>query len=185
MRPGLRSCQRWVPLFCCAAVLSGCGSQILTASEVQAFIDASDVAERARYAPDVCAMQGQDFHEHVIFHGAETARATDMTLDRKLYCAQEGRFSHLHQYQLVRHSLEIQLADDLRTANVDAQYTEELPYYEDPAPSLDVYQRLQIIDSQTHYVVGREHGRLVFLSAEIESTQRLIPRHSVPPLPYD
>jgi hypothetical protein len=133
----------------------------------------------------VCALQGQDFHEHLIFHGAETSTATEMTLDRRMYCAQEGRFSRIRQYQLVRRSLDIQLADDLRTAGVDVQYTEELPYYEFPNPSPDFYQRLQFIDTRAHYVVGREHGRLVFLSAELEATQRLVARNSVPALPYD
>jgi hypothetical protein len=175
----------WVQLLAWAGALAGCGSPTLQTHQVQAFIDAADAAERRRYAPDVCALQGQDFHEHVIFHGAETSGPTEVTLDRKLFCAQEGRFSHLRQYQLVRHSVDIQLADDLRTAGVDAQYTEEMPYYEYRVPSLDYYQRLQIIDSHTHYVVGREHGRLVFLAAEIESTQRLVPRNSVPALPYD
>lgn len=178
-------CREWVPLLIWAGALAGCGSPTLQSRQVQAFIDADDAAERKRYAPDVCALQGQDFHEHVIFHGAETSTPSELTLDRKLFCAQEAKFSQVRQYQLIRHSLEIQLAADLRTADVDAQYTEEMPYYEYKQFGPDFYQRLQFIDSHTHYVVGREHGKLVFLSAEIESTQRLVPRNSVPALPYD
>jgi hypothetical protein len=175
----------WMPLLTWAAALAGCGSPTLQSGQVRAFMDTADAAERKRYAPDVCALQGQDFHEHLIFHGAETSTATEMTLDRKMYCAQEGRFSRIRQYQLVRRSLDIKLADDLRSAGVDAQYSEEMPYYEYPGPSPDFYQRLQIIDTHAHYLVGSEHGRLVFLSAELEATQRLVPRNSVPALPYD
>src|SRR5215469_3223236 len=116
----------WVGLV--AGSIIGC-SQRLRERDVEAFMDKADAAERARVAPDICALRAEGFRQHVIFHGAFQQGPSEMTFDRRLFCSQAGHFAHVRQYSLERRSLHIELAQDCLTAKVDTQYTEKLPFY--------------------------------------------------------
>ena len=111
---------------------------------------------------------------------------TELELDRKLFCVEAGKFSRLRQYKLERHSLNVDLAADRKTARVSAVYTETLPYYEPdrrPATPDDFYE-WQILDVRDESVIGLEGGDIVFLSTDSETRQKLVPKVEIQ-LPFD
>ena len=166
-----------------ASTLAGCGK--LDRSEVEEFIDKADDTARKRFAPEICALRGEKFRLHLQFESAE-GPPTELDLDRKLYCAEAGRFARLRQYKLERKSLEIELAADRRSARVTADYVETMPYYPPdtmPATPDDFYE-WQIVESRDESVVGFEGGDLVFLSTDAVATQTLQPKNTLR-LPYD
>ena len=107
-------------------------------------------------------------------------------MDRKLFCREAGNFSRLRQYLLERKSIEIDLADDRRSARVTSNYVETLPYYEPYAMprTPDDFREFQVVETRDESVVGFESGDLVFLSTDSESHQTLVAKDSIQ-IPYD
>jgi hypothetical protein len=178
---------RNVPILLAAcALLAGC-SPSLSTRDVHEFIDKADDAARKRFAPEICGLRGKSFQMHVTFQGHEQRLApTELIIDRKLFCKEAGSFSQLRQYRLERKSLDIDLADDRRTARVNAKYVETMPYYSPHTihRTLDDFLYFQIVESEDESVVGYEDGDLVFLSTRAKTAQSLVPKRDLD-LPYD
>jgi hypothetical protein len=167
------------------AALGGCAK--LDAVSARQFVDAADDAARKRFAPEICELRGKNFKLRQKFQSAdESMPPTDIELDRKLFCVEAGKFSRLRQYKLERHSLNVDLAADRKTARVSAVYTETLPYYEpDVMPATpDDFREWQVLDVRDESVIGIEGGDIVFLSTDSEATQKLVPKGEFK-LPYD
>jgi hypothetical protein len=178
-----------IPVALIAAIavitLAGCGTRHLDDTKVAQFIDKADDAARKRFAPAVCALRGKTFTAHQTFHAdGNRGEPAELTIDRKLFCSEAGKFSRLEQYVLERKSLEIKLAGDLKSADVNAVYTEKLPYYESPPSTLSDYLEVQVLETIDHSRVGIEDGDIVFLSTDTDITQTLVPKNDMP-LPYD
>jgi len=159
----------------------------LNETDVRAFIDKADNAARKRFAPEICELRGKNFTLHLTFQGYEQRlEPTEIEMDRALFCKQAGTFSRLRQYKLERKSIDVDLAADLKTARVTADYIETLPYYEpDIMPATpDDFREFQVVDTHDESVVGIEGGDLVFMSTKSKSSQELIPKSSIK-LPYD
>jgi hypothetical protein len=169
----------FVPLTAC--------KRSLDEQDVRAFIDKADSAARKRYAPEICELRGETFEMHRTFQGHEEQfEPTELTLDRKLFCKEAGKFSRLRQYRLERNSLDINVASDGKTARVSSEYVETMPYYEmDIMPATpDDFRHFQVVESTDESVVGIEGGDLVFLRTDAISSQTLIEKSSLK-LPYD
>lgn len=168
-----------------ALAMAGCGK--LDPVSAREFVDAADDAARKRFAPEICELRGKNFKMRQKFKSADTRAApTELELDRKLYCVQAGKFSRLRQYKLERHSLDVDLAADRKTARVSATYTETLPYYEpDVMPATpDDFREWQVLEVRDESVIGIESGDIVFLSTDSDIVQTLLPKHQLK-LPYD
>jgi hypothetical protein len=168
------------------APLAGC-RRSLDEEAVRAFVDRADDATRKRYAPEICELRGEEFSLQLTYQALEEESPSEMEIDRKLFCREAGKFSRLRQYRLERRSLEIDVADDGKTANVVAEYTETLPYYGDavmPATP-DDFVDFVLVESHDESVVGIEGGNLVFTSAKISAAQtELVPKSELK-LPYN
>ncbi|MEO8017326.1 MAG: hypothetical protein ABI769_05905 [Pseudomonadota bacterium] len=165
--------------------LGGC-SRRLHEKDVLEFVDQADNAARKRFAPDICALRGKDFTLHVTFHGyRQNLAPTNVEMDRKLFCKEAGKFSRLYQYLLERKAVEVNLAEDRRSARVTSSYVETLPYYEpDMMPRTpDDFLEFQVVETRDESVIGFEGGSLKFLSTDSESHQTLVPKTSVR-IPY-
>ena len=172
-------------LLVAATALAGCGK--LDPVEARQFIDAADDAARKRFAPEICELRGENFKLHQTFTAANSRMPpTEITLDRKMYCVEAGKFARLRQYKLERHSLEVDLAADRKTARVSATYTQTLPYYEPDTmhATPDDFREWQILDVRDESVIGIESGDVVFLSTDSVVTQTLLPKGQLK-LPYD
>jgi hypothetical protein len=159
----------------------------LDETDVREFVNKADAATRKRYAPEICELQGEEFTQHVVFQGHEERLGpTDLTLDRKLYCKELGKFARLRQYKLERNSTDIKVASDGKTATVTSELVETMPYYEPDIPAVtpDDFREWQIVESTDESVVGIEGGDLVYLSSDRRSSQSLIEKSSLT-LPYD
>jgi hypothetical protein len=159
----------------------------LDETDVREFIDKADNAARKRYAPEICELRGENFTQHLVFQGhEERLDPTELTIDRKLYCKEAGKFSRLRQYKLERNSMDIKVANDGKTAVVTSEYVETMPYYEpDIMPATpDDFREWQVVETTDESVVGIEGGDLVFLSSDSESVQSLIDKSTLS-LPYD
>jgi len=166
--------------------LAGC-KRSLDEQDVREFIDLADNAARKRYAPEICELRGENFTLDLEFQSIDDVPPSEMTIDRKLFCREAGRFARLRQYRLERRSLEIDVAADAKTAKVTAEYIETLPYYEEDRIPVtpDDFRDFVVVESHDESVVGIEGGSLVFLSADVEATQtELIPKSKLD-LPYD
>ena len=151
------------------------------------FIDRADEAARKRYAPAICELRGENFTLDLTFQSIDDTPPSEMSIDRKLFCREAGKFARLRQYRLERRSLEIEVAADSKTANVTAEYIETLPHYEEDRIPVtpDDFRDFVVVESHDESVVGIEGGNLVFLSAAVEATQtELIPKSRLD-LPYD
>lgn len=169
---------------------TGC-KRSLDEQDVREFIDLADDAARKRYAPEICALRGENFTLDLQFQSIdqsmEDVPPSELTLDRKMFCREAGRFARLRQYRLERRSLEVDVAADAKTARVTAEYIETLPYYEDDQVPVtpDDFREFVVVESHDESVVGIEGGSLVFLSTAVEATQtELIPKSKLK-LPYD
>ncbi|HEY6124020.1 MAG TPA: hypothetical protein VIV63_05170 [Steroidobacteraceae bacterium] len=159
----------------------------LDEQEVREFIDKADNAARKRFAPEICELRGETFELHLTFQGhEENFEPTDVTMDRKLFCKEAGKFSRLRQYKLERNSTAIDVANDGRTARVTSQYVETLPYYEPgmTPTTPDDFREFQVVETTDESVVGIEGGNLVFLRTDASSSQSLVGKSTVD-LPYD
>lgn len=159
----------------------------LDETDVREFIDKADNAARKRYAPEICELRGENFTMHLTFQGYESRLPpTDLTMDRKLFCKEAGRFSRLRQYKLERNSTGIKVAKDGKTATVTSEYVETMPYYEpDIMPATpDDFRQWQVVETTDESVIGIESGDLVFLSSDAQSSQSLIDKGTLS-LPYD
>jgi hypothetical protein len=159
----------------------------LDETDVRAFIDKADAAKRKRYAPEICELHAENFTQHVVFQGHEERyEPTDLTIDRKLFCKELGKFARLRQYKLERNSTDIKVANDGKTATVTSELVETLPYYEPDIPPVtpDDFREWQIVETTDESVVGIESGDLVFLSSDSQSSQSLIEKGTLS-LPYD
>jgi hypothetical protein len=170
-----------------AVPLTGC-MRSLDEGDVREFIDKADDAARKRYAPEICELRGEKFTLEVSFqslHDHDEPNA--MQLTRALFCREAGRFAQLRQYQLERKSLEIDVADDGKTARVTARYLETMPYYGDgmmPATP-DDFRDFVLVETHDVSTVGIESGDLVFLSAKVSAEQlELIAKNKLN-LPYN
>jgi hypothetical protein len=174
----------WCLLAACA-LLTGC-TRTLDEDNVREFIDVADDAARKRFAPQICELRGKDFTLRTKFHGAHSrGQPGEMAIDRRLYCVEAGKFSRIRQYRLERKSLDIDLADDRKTARVTAEYVETLPDYDGLVPATpDDFREFQVLDVRDESVVGIEAGDLVFLSTRSEIHQSLVPKSSLK-IPYD
>jgi hypothetical protein len=155
--------------------------------DVREFIDKADNAARKRFAPEICELRGEKFELHLTFQGYEPRiEPTELTMDRNLFCKEAGKFSRIRQYQLERTSIDIDVANDGKTAHVTSQYVETLPYYEpDIMPvTPDDFRQFQVVETTDESVVGIESGDLVFLRTDSNSSQSLIEKGSVS-IPYD
>ena len=169
-----------------ATSLTGC-KRSLDEEDVRAFVDKADDAARKRYAPEICELRGENFSLELTFQALEDVPPSAIEIDRKLFCREAGKFSRLRQYRLERRSLEIDVAEDGKTANVVAEYTETLPYYgDDVMPATpDDFTDFVVVESHDESVVGIEGGDLVFTSAKVSATQtELIPKAELK-LPYN
>jgi len=175
-----------IALLALCAPLAGCQRK-LDAHNVREFIDSADDAARKRFAPEICALRGKHFKLHQKIQGFEQRKPpTELDIERRLYCSEAGKFSRLRQYRLERKSIAVDLAPDHRTARVQAEYVETLPYYEpDTMPSTpDDFRQFQVLETRDDSVVGIEDGNIVFLSTDSSSIQSLIWKDSVN-IPYD
>jgi hypothetical protein len=155
--------------------------------EVLEFIDKADNAARKRFAPEICELRGENFELHRTFQGHEQqVEPTELTIDRKLFCKEAGKFSRLRQYRLERNSIDIDVANDGKTARVTSEYVETMPYYDpDMIPSTpDDFQHFQVVETTDESVVGIESGDIVFLRSDCNSSQSLVGKSSIS-LPYD
>src|SRR4051812_47745774 len=97
----------------------------LSETDVRAFIDKADNATRRRFAPEICELRGEGFTLHQTFQGHEAGIApTDLTMDRKLFCKEAGKFSRIRQYLLERQSIDVDVSIDHKTARVTSKYVE-------------------------------------------------------------
>jgi hypothetical protein len=81
----------------------------------------------------------------------------------------------------------ITLAPDRKTASVDAEYLEKLPYYDPdriPGSPFD-FREVQILATRDRSVIGIEGGDLRFLSTDSDTVQALVDRKSIPELAVD
>ncbi|MBC8024827.1 MAG: hypothetical protein H7Y89_02450 [Steroidobacteraceae bacterium] len=172
-------------LLAAVAALSGCGK--LDPVSAREFIDKADDAARKRFAPEICELRGKNFKLHQKFQSDDSrSPPTELELDRKMFCVEAGKFGRLRQYKLERHSLNVDLAADRKTARVSAVYTETLPYYEPdrtPATPDDFYE-WQLLDVRDESVIGIESGDIVFLSTDSVVKQKLVRKGEIQ-LPYD
>jgi hypothetical protein len=168
-----------------AATLPGC-KRSLDERDVRMFVDRADAAARARFAPDICALRGETFTQELTYQSIDDVPPSSMTIDRKLYCREAGRFSKLRQYRLERRSLTVDVAEDAKSAKVVAEYVETLPYYESEMPATpDDFRNFVIVESHDESTVGIEDGDLVFLSAKVSAEQTELVSKSKLDLPYD
>jgi hypothetical protein len=168
------------------APLAGCKRSLHTRDVIE-FIDKADNAARKRYAPEICELRGKDFTMNVNFQGHEERYPpSKIEMNRKLFCMEAGKFSRVRQYKLERTSMNIDLADDRKTATVKAGYVETMPYYDPGAMprTPDDFFEWQIIETRDESVVGIEDGDLVFLSTRSDSVQALTPKNQIS-LPWD
>jgi hypothetical protein len=159
----------------------------LDEGDVLEFVDKADDAARKRFAPEICELRGRDFELHLTFQGHEQQlEPTELTLDRNLFCKEAGKFSRIRQYRLERKSIDIDVANDGKTARVVAEYVETMPYYEpDIMPATpDDFREFQVVEVLDESVVGIEGGELVFLRIDSKASQSLIDKGSVS-IPYD
>jgi hypothetical protein len=175
-------------LLALCAPLTGC-TRSLSERDVREFIDKADDAARKRYAPEICELRGENFKMKLKFQGDNRRIApSEMEIGRSLYCRNAGSFARLRQYELERRSIEIELAADRKTATVDAQYVEKMPFYDPdrspPASPFD-YREVQILTSHDRSIVGIEGGDIVFLSTEAETEQELVDKKAIPTLLTD
>ncbi|HEU5135229.1 MAG TPA: hypothetical protein VFU13_08815 [Steroidobacteraceae bacterium] len=155
--------------------------------EVLEFIDKADDAARKRFAPEICELRGKDFELHLTFQGHERQLdPSELTIDRKLFCKEAGKFSRLRQYRLERNSIDVDVAADRKTARVVSEYVETMPYYDpDMIPSTpDDFRHFQVVETTDESVVGIESGDIVFLRTDSNASQSLVSKSSVS-LPYD
>jgi hypothetical protein len=174
-------------LLALCAPLTGC-KRSLSERDVREFVDKADDAERKRYAPEICELRGKNFKMKLTFQ-SDNRRIppSEMEIGRSLYCRNAGSFARLRQYELERRSIEIELAADRKTATVDAQYVEKMPFFEPdrvPASPFD-YRDVQILTSHDRSIVGIEDGDIVFLRTEAETEQELVDKKSIPTLLTD
>jgi hypothetical protein len=166
--------------------LAGC-KRSLDEGDVREFVDLADQAARKRYAPDICKLRGENFKLEGHHQALDGAPPTEMTINRDIYCREAGHFARLRQYRLERRSLEIDVADDEKTANVVAEYVETRPYYPEgmmPATP-DDFRDFVVIESRDESVVGIESGDLVFLETKVDAEEiETIPKQQLN-LPYD
>lgn len=176
-----------VILLAACAPLTAC-KKTLTEQEVRAFVDMADDTARKRYGPNICELRGEKFTLRRKFQAADPEEGpTELEIDRRLFCLEAGKFARLRQYELERKSIDIELAADRKTAIVDSEYVEKMPYYapwRPPASPFD-YEEVQIVTSHDRSVVGIEGGDLVFLSTEADSVQELVHKKSIPELKAD
>lgn len=177
-----------VILLALCAPLTAC-KRSLSERDVRAFIDQADNAARKRYAPEICELRGENFKMKLTFQGDDrNVPPSEMEIGRSLYCRNAGSFARLRQYELERQSIDIELAADRKTATVDAQYVEKMPFYDPmrspPASPFD-YRDVQILTSHDRSVVGIEGGDIVFLRTETETEQELVDKNSIPTLLTD
>ena len=168
-------------LLALGAPLAGCKRSLHTRDVIE-FVDRADNAARKRFAPEICGLRGKDFTLRVNFQGHEERYPpAKIDMNRKLFCAEAGKFSRLRQYKLERKSMGIDLADDRKTAIVKAEYVETMPFYEpDTMPSTpDDFQDWQIVQTRDESVVGFEDGELVFLSTNSDAVQSLVPKGQI------
>jgi hypothetical protein len=164
--------------------LAGCGK--LDERHVREFVDRADDASRRRFAPEICALRGASFQLHQKFQAADPQLPpAELDVGRQMFCVEAGKFARIRQYQLVRKSLEVDLAPDRKTARITAEYTETLPYYEpDVMPATpDDFREFQILETRDESVVGIESGDIVFLSTDADIHQSLVPKGSLQ-IPY-
>ena len=175
-------------LFLALTTLAGC-TRYLDEGSVREFIDLADNAARKRYAPEICELRARDFTLELQYKSfGSTRRPEKMTMDRKLYCHEAGTFARLRQYKLERTYLDIQVADDGKTAKVTAEYRETMPHYEDGmmGRTPDDFRDFVVIVSRDESVVGIEDGDLRFLSAQVKARElELILKTAETNLPYD
>lgn len=167
-----------------AAALSGCAK--LDPVSAREFVDASDDAARKHFAPEVCERRGKNFKMHQVFQSADARMAsTELEIDRKMFCVEAGRLARLYQYALERHSLDVDLAADRKSARVSATYTETQPYYEPDTmhATPDDFREWQVLDIRDDSVIGYEDGDVVYLSTDRKVTQKLVPKDEIQ-LPY-
>lgn len=186
----LPPCSRWLASSLAAAAMllgSGCGASKLSTADVQKFVDAADASARRRYAPEICEARASSFqltqHYKVDQRGGEPH---EVQIGKALYCKQAAAMARLYQYVLERGPLSISLSSDRRSATVEADYVEKMPYYEEGAivSTPDLYQDVQIVESHDKSVVGIEDGKLKFMSTEANIYVRLVPKNEMP-LPYE
>jgi hypothetical protein len=181
----MRKLHSLLTLLVLCAPLAACGK--LDKGDVRKFIDRADDAARKRFAPEICTLRAKSFTMHQKFQSEnDRALPTELDLDRKMYCAEAGKFARLRQYKLERQSLDIDLAADRKTARVTATYREILPYYEpDIVPATpDDFRQWQIVEIRDESVVGIESGDVVFLSTNADLHQSLASKSEYR-LPYD
>lgn len=164
--------------------LAGCGK--LDERQVREFVDQADDAARKRFAPEICALRGENFKLHQKFQAEDERQPpAEIDLSRKMFCVEAGKFARIRQYQLERKSLEVDLAADRKTARITATYVETLPYYEpDMQPRTpDDFLQFQILETRDESVIGLESGDIVFLSTDADIHQTLVPKSSLQ-IPY-
>jgi hypothetical protein len=178
-----------IPLLLLSALTlfaAGCGTRTLSTEAVQQFVAAADDAARKRFAPSICAMRASKFelHQTYLIDGRGGDKR-EVNMNKKLFCSQAAAMARLNQYVMERGPLSIALSADRRSATVDADYVEKLPFYDDPSPgqSVDLYEDVQIVETHDHSVVGIEDGKIRFISTVAAIRVRLVPRHDMP-LPY-
>ena len=163
--------------------LAGCKRSLHTRDVIE-FVDKADNAARKRFAPEICGLRGENFTLSVNFQGHEARYPpSKFEMNRKLFCKEAGKFSRLRQYKLERKSMDIDLADDRKTATVKTEYVETMPYYEPDIMPLtpDDFREWQILETRDESVVGIES---VFLSTKSDSVQTLTAKGEIS-LPYD
>ena len=173
-------------LLALCAPLTGCKRSLHTQDVIE-FVDKADDAARKRFAPEICGLRGENFTLSVNFQGHEHRYPpSKFEMNRKLFCKEAGKFSRLRQYKLERKSMDIDLADDRKTATVKTEYVETMPYYEPDMMPLtpDDFREWQIVETRDESVVGIESGDLVFLSTKSDSVQTLTAKGEIA-LPYD
>jgi len=173
-------------LLALCAPLAGCKRSLHTRDVIE-FVDKADNAARKRFAPEICGLRGENFTLSVNFQGHEERYPpSKFEMNRKLFCKEAGKFSRLRQYKLERKSMDIDLADDRKTATVKTEYVETMPYYEPDIMPLtpDDFREWQIVETRDESVVGIESGDLVFLSTRSDSVQTLTAKGEIS-LPYD
>lgn len=165
---------------------AACGTRTLSSDTVKNFVDAADASARKRYAPEICEARAKIFEltQKYLLDGRRR-EAHDVHMGKALFCKQAAAFAKLNQYVMQRGPLTITLSADRRTATVEADYVEKMPYYEDGTitNSADIYDEVQVVETHDRSVVGIEDGKLRFLSTEASIYVRLVPRHDMP-LPY-
>jgi hypothetical protein len=184
MKPTRKSMS--VMLLAVAAALAGCGNSLDDRS-VREFIDLADEAARKRYAPEICELRAKEFTQELSYQALHSDEPAESQVSRKLWCREAGKFAGLRQYQLERTSLDIDVAQDHKSARVVAGYKEIYPYYE--AGSMyatpDSFQEFVVVESRDESTVAFEDGDLVFMNARVEAREtELIPKGQFN-LPYN